>query len=129
MAKPGILIVAALLLAGCHGEPSPPGAPTGSRPAAAAPQPAARAAGTLCSALAEADCQAAPSCELLWAWLPEDACAGVGGERLFAGCHPADTGCGEAETCAAHGVSGELLVFPTTCLPDGWSPADTCCPP
>ena len=46
---------------------------------------------------------------------------------IWSGCMSADMGCGEAETCAQSPVSGEQLVFPTTCIPDGWAVKGECC--
>jgi hypothetical protein len=40
------------------------------------------------------------------------------------GCIGADTGCGDAETCAFDGTeTGDPYWFPSTCIPAGWVPA------
>jgi len=46
---------------------------------------------------------------------------------IWSGCMSEDVGCGEAETCAQSSVSGEKLIFPTTCVPDGWTVLSECC--
>lgn len=123
MVRSSLLSAAVLLLTTCQGPPQP-AAPRASPPAA----DPAQALGPLCSSLAEGECEAREACAPLWGWPPDQACVGAHDRRIFAGCHPVDTACGEAETCAGEDTTGRLLVFPSTCLPTGWSPASGCCP-
>jgi len=82
-----------------------------------------------CAKLGEVDCNVSPKCTPLWAWAPAGICKNKPGPKAFKGCMNSGMGCGDAETCARHAETAELMVFPSTCLPEGWKsqPYETCC--
>ncbi len=85
-----------------------------------------------CAGLTETECALAPTCSPLLAWQPAGACDGGGPlQPLYGGCHDADLGCGDAETCAVRVETGVAAIFSSTCLGKGWQTAgwETCCPP
>ena len=83
-----------------------------------------------CSALDQAACAAESACGPIMGAPAEPVCAGNYDAWLseYAGCKTSDGGCGDAESCAIHPGSGDVMIFPNTCTPDGWMPVD-CCPP
>ena len=85
-----------------------------------------------CAGLSWADCSADPTCAPTMGAPAFDYCAEDFStwQSVYAGCMVADQACGEAETCAADPVTGATLVFPTTCVPEGWgAPEGGCCEP
>ncbi|MBM4345742.1 MAG: hypothetical protein FJ100_20400 [Deltaproteobacteria bacterium] len=85
-----------------------------------------------CKSLDAAACGKTPSCQGMFAVAQADAC-GKGGATaaVYQGCGDAGVTCGGALTCASHDADGKLWVFPSTCLPAGFSakPYEACCKP
>lgn len=83
-----------------------------------------------CAKLDEADCNLSPKCSPLWAWPVAAMCANKPASKSFQGCMGGGMGCGDAETCARNDATGTKMVFPSTCLPEGWKGLswEECCP-
>lgn len=86
--------------------------------------------GKSCGELDEAACKASKSCAPMTAWTPAASCNNEAITPVYKGCMSNELGCGDAETCAADPTTGELWVFPSTCLPKGWTAKswEACCP-
>ena len=82
-----------------------------------------------CAGLDEATCGGTAGCEAHFA-LPVDVYCNQGRAAVYGGCGPTQETCGAAETCAVQATTGDRLVFPTTCLPAGFTPCteDPCAP-
>ena len=81
-----------------------------------------------CEGLGEADCAAAPSCIALTGTPIDTYCAGESAPT-FGGCAGNDPPltCGGALTCGEDPATGTKLVFPSTCLPKGWTACEAVC--
>lgn len=79
-----------------------------------------------CTDLNEAECVANKDCWPLRGAPPADVCAGDFSTwmSVFGGCDAFGIGCGDAETCGVDLASGQALIFPSTCLPKGWTACD-----
>lgn len=79
-----------------------------------------------CSVLNETQCVANDACWPLRGAPPADVCAGDFSTwmSVFGGCDRFGIGCGDAETCGVDLKSGQSLIFPSTCLPKGWTACD-----
>ena len=75
-------------------------------------------------------CKGQAGCVELWGWKPADMCNNKTGDKIFAGCVKGGFGCTGALACGVEDGSGQALVFPSGCLPQGWKskPMATCCP-
>ena len=74
-------------------------------------------------------CEQANGCVVILGAPAAEICAGdyTNWMSEAVGCMPVGDGCFEAETCG-QAPNGALLVFPTSCLPKGWTPSEACCP-
>jgi len=79
------------------------------------------ATGMECRDLAQAACEARDDCSALSARV--DTLDNSGEDVPFVACITAGS-CGYAETCAWDGADGQVLWFPSTCIPDGWLMTD-----
>ena len=83
-----------------------------------------------CAELAVDACAAEAACAVISGVSTESMCADEAGTPESVGCMDAETGCDDALTCGQDPATDALLVFPDSCLPDGWfaRPWETCCP-
>ena len=83
-----------------------------------------------CPALDAETCEQADHCKnILGAPADEFCLRGFTGlKAVSVGCREAADECAPEQTCGLNPSSGEMLVFPTQCIPDGWEPcpADYC---
>lgn len=84
------------------------------------------APGTPCSQLDQSECDADPACASILGAPAEEVCIGDYSNwvTVWAGCGDALRGCDDVETCASDPNSGTRLVFPDSCVPDGWVSCD-----
>ena len=81
-----------------------------------------------CAKLNESDCTISKLCAPLWSYEKTAVCKNTSPlPKTFQGCMKGDMGCGDALTCASK--EKELVVFPSTCLPEGWKAEkyELCC--
>ena len=80
-----------------------------------------------CDQLTEDECNNAQGCQALYGAPADDYCADDYSTwmSIYGGCTDV-MGCGDAITC---GISpaGEVLIFPSTCQPDGWETCEDPC--
>ena len=81
-----------------------------------------------CADLDEAACEASEDCAPIRGAPADEVCAGDYSNwvTLYGGCMDGDVGCGDAETCGLNPATGEEWIFPSTCLPEGWTSCDYC---
>lgn len=80
-----------------------------------------------CEDLDEATCEANEGCRPIHGAPAAEVCSDDTGnwQSIYAGCTFAERGCGDAETCGEDPRAlADPLVFPDTCLPEGWVPCD-----
>ena len=75
-----------------------------------------------CADLDVESCAAAPTCAVLSAWPVVDACVDYDA-RVDQGCGPAEASCDLALTYA-RAAEGACVVFPNSCIPEGFVPCD-----
>lgn len=86
-----------------------------------------------CEAVDPADCAATAGCAPISGRAVSDdgaggACVDYAVESVPLGCMSADLGCGSAIT-NAEDADGDLYVFPSTCLPEGFVEVSVATPP
>jgi len=75
-----------------------------------------------CAALDEAAC-VGPDCAPLRGGPFDEYCVDESSfNTIYAGCIDADVGCAEVETCGQEPFGRQRLWFPSSCLPEGWTP-------
>lgn len=85
------------------------------------------ASGSDCASLDEAACDARADCTDILGAPEDEVCAEDYSHwmTVWAGCMDAGMGCDDAETCG-EAPDGTQLIFPSGCLPDGWTGCDYC---
>ncbi|MFN3198488.1 MAG: hypothetical protein ACE366_08740 [Bradymonadia bacterium] len=81
-----------------------------------------------CDELGEEACMAAEACRPVYGAPAQEICMEDFSNwmSVYGGCIDVDRGCGDAETCGEdpRALMQSPLVFPDTCLPQGWVPCD-----